>query len=885
MPSWLAKRLLPGNVAAVQAQRTGSQSWRSARLRSHVDARANNHRTTQPPPSTVAQQIAGAAARLRDVAAGATPLRSALRPPRPEQVGVLADLGRYLAAVHSGDGVSNYARIVLPPRTGKTVIAGHILAQSGLPAVFVVPTRVLVEQTRHELRLVHPELVVGTFYGEARELAPGGITITTYTMLDRLEGFGDHSSVFRNAGLVFLDEAHHCMTRERLRWIRELFADDAIRIALTATPDHDERRTLCRFFPDLIHELSVEEALDLRLLAPARVWVAEVDGRGSEVRLLAGDFDEQLLGNVMSEAPFLGSAELFRYHWKNAKIPALICCVSRDQASRLVQYFDERRPPGSQPIGLILGDTPRQDREQILSAFERGEIDTLVQVGVLIEGWNSPRCKLLIDLAPSLSRVRATQKYFRVLTRCENHEARLYVILPAELPALPVLPTELFGPHLRDYECGELIGDDESDGGERKREPAQPLPLESVRVRQRILLEAKFERPRLDRSDLAGIRRVLLSCEPFDPEDPPPIREFCQLFFEHELFVGRGEFLLRWLGLTATTAGYAELLARVLPCHGGAAKLWISDGWTGERDRACQVARQRLKRSLLEQSAQTNRGRDEDFVLAWRAATGGADICDPSWASRGDLTPEAILLRRERLDLATFGLRVLQTTRGRRLLAMAHGLAGLPALPAQLIGFIEGVDLPVVRRILGKSLRDFASGFSADSRAPRHWRASPAPNLCRDKRPLRAWGYSVDPERGVRYATREWAPLTEPLAWGGLLPSVERTVTQLAIPTDWLHEPPAVDRLLLEGTSSRELRWSTDEHELLALAIDGIRDDLGGGEVLVQMLFARLTLEIVVNGDRQLAELCLLGRDGAFQAASIEGQAGRLVARAWETDS
>lgn len=86
---------------------------------------------------------------------------------------------------------------------------------------------------------------------------------------------------------------------------------------------------------------------------------------------------------------------------------------------------------------------------------------------------------------------------------------------------------------------------------------------------------------------------------------------------------------------------------------------------------------------------------------------------------------------------------------------------------------------------------------------------------------------------------------------------------------------------MIDGTDYDELRWSTDEHELLVLAIDGIRDDLGGGEGRVQMLFARLTLEIVVNADRQLAELCLMGIDGAFQAASIEGQAGKLVARAW----
>jgi hypothetical protein len=73
---------------------------------------------------------------------------------------------------------------------------------------------------------------------------------------------------------------------------------------------------------------------------------------------------------------------------------------------------------------------------------------------VLVEGCNSPRCKLLIDLAPSVSLVRSTQKYFRVMTRSESEEARIFVLLPDGIPGRPVLPTDLFGHWLDEYECG-----------------------------------------------------------------------------------------------------------------------------------------------------------------------------------------------------------------------------------------------------------------------------------------------------------------------------------------------------------------------------------------------------------------------------------------------
>jgi superfamily II DNA or RNA helicase len=214
--------------APSSTERSGVETSDSNVLVRHIPA--SDQRTSNPPPSIVAEKSSGALERGRCLLAENQAQKFANRSLRPEQLNVLYDFERYLSAVNSDQVVGNYARIVLPPRTGKTVIAGHILARCGLSAIFVVPTRVLVEQTREELKLVHPELAIGTFYGEERELAPKGVNITTYSMLDRLNGTGEHSAVFRDAKLVFLDEAHHCMTSERLRRIRELFADEAIRL-------------------------------------------------------------------------------------------------------------------------------------------------------------------------------------------------------------------------------------------------------------------------------------------------------------------------------------------------------------------------------------------------------------------------------------------------------------------------------------------------------------------------------------------------------------------------------------------------------------------------------------------------------------------------------
>jgi len=72
----------------------------------------------------------------------------------------------------------------LPPRTGKTVIAGHSVDRTGLCSVFPI----------------------------------------------------------RRSALAFVDEAHHAMTPRRVEALDEALDPSAVRVALTATPDYDSDR-------------------------------------------------------------------------------------------------------------------------------------------------------------------------------------------------------------------------------------------------------------------------------------------------------------------------------------------------------------------------------------------------------------------------------------------------------------------------------------------------------------------------------------------------------------------------------------------------------------------------------------------------------------------
>jgi superfamily II DNA or RNA helicase len=490
---------------------------------------------------------------------------------RADQNSVYGDFLDYLwteASAERTESQPAMARIIQPPRTGKTVIAAHIIGGTGLTATFIVPSRMLIRQTVRELKAWLGDVPVGMFYAKRQDVVEHGVNVVTYAILQRrIQNHGIPAPILDSA-LIFADEGHQSMTPRRQKVLIEAFHPDAVRIALTATPDYSEDRVLAKFFPDLIHEITFEEAIRLDLLAPYRFWLGQVDVSGAQVRVFAGEYVDDDIGKLMSRLQFCKVVETFRYAPPNRKLGALICCTTRAQANHLLAYLKDNRPHNSPLPQLILGNTPEPEREAILRRFEIGRVDTLINVGVLVQGWNSPRCKLLIDLSPTTSRVRATQKFSRVLTKDGQREARIAMFVPKDLPVVPLLPFELLNSSLTSYTTGELVGGKRRTAhpkAEKEASDLTNLAIPDAEIKSRVMWDKLDVLPRLRPADVHGLRRVLESNSSFDPERPPKYARFRWLMFRHELFQGRGLQLMRHLGFQSSTHGYFRLLASAFP--------------------------------------------------------------------------------------------------------------------------------------------------------------------------------------------------------------------------------------------------------------------------------------------------------------------------------
>jgi len=550
-------------------------------LSRHITSESGERRTIQMldaglKDATAAERVRAAAGRMQTALGGNRAIAST-KTMRDDQASVFADFAAYLAECATALEATPtsplpFARVVQPPRTGKTIIMGEFLSATGATAVVLVPSETLIHQTVRSLREQLPTVNVGAYYGEEKNAVRQGVVVATYQIVQMHLGRDILPDAIRNATFVFCDEGHKAMSDARLQMLREAFQTGALRIFFTATPDYNEVKTLASVAPRLIHEITVGEAMELKLFAKLEVQVVSVRGDGSRVKIVGKDFDHAAMGEVMSTEPFFEAVRAIRWHvGENAKTPALLCCASKAQAKALHAHLSARLPKGAPEPALILGDT--KDREGILERFEAGEIDTLINVGVLIEGWNSPRCKLEIDLDPSLSEVRAKQKYFRVMTRHGDAVARIYVLVPEHLERIPIFPQTLFGLSVDVEGYAEWIGRQRRKSGAKAKSddaPAQPREKPERKSGKPVLAQVLYafdsENVRLNPRDLAAIRGIIETQFVVASEKPlPKFGGFAATWFETELFAGYGAHLLRYCGVPMRRITFLRFLQKLYP--------------------------------------------------------------------------------------------------------------------------------------------------------------------------------------------------------------------------------------------------------------------------------------------------------------------------------
>jgi len=314
-------------------------------------------------------------------------------------------------------GAARRFRFRHPTASGKTIAAGGFVESARTLGVLILThRRLLVSQFTRDL--------TAEGYGDRLEpIVERGkkatnknpITIQTYAW------FARHvKSIDRDAyQLVIADEAHTALGEKTSAAIRSF--PEPLYVGMTATEQLIAKQ-VSDVFPASVDDLPLQDAARRGLIAPLRDLRVPPAAAISSVPIVGGDFEERALAAVLDhQALNQAAASLYRDRFDNT--PGIVYAAGVDHAYNLAKEF---RAAGLK-AEAVSGRTPPVRLAETLAAYERGEINILINAQLLAEGWNSPRATVCMHLAPTASRRVYQQRIGRIMRLHPRKEAGIVV--------------------------------------------------------------------------------------------------------------------------------------------------------------------------------------------------------------------------------------------------------------------------------------------------------------------------------------------------------------------------------------------------------------------------------------------------------------------------
>lgn len=303
-------------------------------------------------------------------------------------------------------GLRRFA-LQLPTGAGKTVVGARFISGAiakGHRAVFLSHRREIVGQTYW--KLVDdgvPQSELGVLMGDGnitdrttgrpmRAVNPSAACIIASIDTWRARPQKPPAQV------VFIDECHHCAAKT-WRAVMDYYVErGAVVIGLTATPCRADGAGLDDLFEHLHCIETMSNLIAAGYLAQAKVFVGKTPDGLRDVKVRAGDYEVDELSRVMRKRELIGDIVA---QWQKRAEDRTTVVFATDVLHSLdiVRRFREAGVAAEH----LDGQTPKEERDAILSRLSHGTTRVVSNVGVLTEGWDEPKVKCVVLARPTKS--------------------------------------------------------------------------------------------------------------------------------------------------------------------------------------------------------------------------------------------------------------------------------------------------------------------------------------------------------------------------------------------------------------------------------------------------------------------------------------------------
>ena len=274
----------------------------------------------------------------------------------------------------SDPGAVRRYRFRHPTASGKTIAAaGFVEAARHLGILILTHRRLLVSQFKRDLTTEgYGDRFTDAIVSGTTPPTANPITIQTYAWFARHGVELDRKAYH----LVICDEAHTALGEKTSGAIRA-FAEP-LYIGMTATEQLIAKQ-VSDVFPASVDDLPLGDAARRGLIAPLRCLRVPPAAAINSVPIVGGDFEERALAAALDHQA-LNHAAASLYRERFGSTPGIVYAAGVEHAYNLAQEF---RAAGLK-AEAVSGRTPPARLAETLAAYERGEINVLINAMLLL---------------------------------------------------------------------------------------------------------------------------------------------------------------------------------------------------------------------------------------------------------------------------------------------------------------------------------------------------------------------------------------------------------------------------------------------------------------------------------------------------------------------
>jgi len=221
--------------------------------------------------------------------------------------------------------------------------------------------------------------------------------------------------------MIVVDEAHHTIADTYQRIINAAKkANEGVQIVgFTATPNRGDKKGLRGIFSNCSHQIEISTLINEGFLVRPKTYVIDVGVQDElrNVRKTVADFDMEAVERIMNRRA-INQKVVDEWLDKAGDRKTIVFCSTIVHAKDVCEAFVD----AGVNAAVVTGDTPSDERESILHDLAHGDMQVVVNVAVLTEGFDAPPVSCVILTRPCSYKATMVQMIGRGLRTIDQEE-------------------------------------------------------------------------------------------------------------------------------------------------------------------------------------------------------------------------------------------------------------------------------------------------------------------------------------------------------------------------------------------------------------------------------------------------------------------------------